>query len=86
MKIKNYEVPYHVIRACEARMKRGPFRSSDIEDVAVEGGVPRFIDHAYIANRVADRLIQKHRKAGKIVLRKREWRFVAEDAAKKSKA
>ena len=83
MKIKQYDVPQRAIDACEARMRSGQFKAADITRVAMLEGVPEIINRDYVANRVADRLIQKHRKAGNIrmVDRKPTWQFCMFDAS-----
>jgi hypothetical protein len=63
MTIHNYKVPEEVILKCEAVMMRGSFRANEIAAVAIQAGVPDYIGYEYVACRVADRLIQKHRKA-----------------------
>ncbi len=68
MRIKTYEVPQEVVSACEKRILEKPFKAFNIEAIAMLLGVPQQIGTVYIANRVADRLIQKHRKAGNIHL------------------
>jgi hypothetical protein len=77
MKIKQYDVPQRAIEACESRMRSGQFKAVDITKAAMLEGVPEIINREYVANRVADRLIQKHRKAGNIrmVDRKPTWEF-----------
>ena len=79
MKIKDYDVPQNVIDACEARMRMQPFKAADITKTAVLCGVPESIGYDYVAHRVADRLIQKHRKAGnlRMIDRKPTWEFLA---------
>ena len=69
MKVYNYEVAPEVIAACEARMKDGFFKAHDIEVAAVKAGAPVEMNttswHSdYVAARIADRMIQMHRKAG----------------------
>jgi hypothetical protein len=56
--------------ACIAAM-RGEFQAKDIEAAAIAAGIPKFcnvgkITQEFLAYRVADRLIQKQRKAGAI--------------------
>ena len=70
MNIHNYKVPPDVIEKCEAVMMRGPFRANEITAVAIKAGVPDYVEYRYIACRVADRLIQKHRKAKTIRMSK----------------
>ena len=79
MKIKNYDVPQRAVEACESRMRSGQFKAADITKTAMIEGVPEIIGWEYVANRVADRLIQKHRKAGSIrmVDRKPTWEFLS---------
>ncbi len=59
---------------CEliARMMREPFQCIDIYESARREGVPFERD---IALRLADRLIQRERKAGHIVRAGRAWRW-----------
>jgi hypothetical protein len=77
MKIKQYDVPQRAIEACESRMRSGQFKAADITKAAMLEGVPEIINRDHVAHRVADRLIQKHRKAGNIrmVDRKPTWEF-----------
>lgn len=49
------------LRVCINRMKSSPFKAADIAAVAKVNGAPRGC-----ADRVADRLIQRCRKAGNI--------------------
>jgi hypothetical protein len=67
MKVHGFEVPDEALKACEARMKDGrPFRAAHIAVVAELHGVPEFVQRGIhkeaCSDRVADRLIQWHRK------------------------
>lgn len=74
MRIKQYEVHPHILEACEQRMLESPFRAFNVEAIALLLGVPELINRDFVAPRVADRLIQKYRKAGLIRLgRGRVW-------------
>jgi hypothetical protein len=66
MQIHETKIEESALIACIARMKSAPFKASDIAKVAVENGVPESVGREYIACRVADRLIQRQRKAGNI--------------------
>lgn len=61
MKINKHKIEDVVLGACVKRMKSLPFKAADIEAVAEVYGVPK-----WVACRVADRLIQRHRKAGSV--------------------
>lgn len=62
MRIGKYEVPEVVVRKCLGRMKSGKFKARDIADTAFDAD----IDCGENDSRVADRLIQRERKAGNI--------------------
>lgn len=64
MVVDKKEVPEHAIKAAERRMRKSGWRAADIEGAIVEA----WPDGARCAGRVADRLIQKHRKKGNIDL------------------
>ena len=66
MQIHDTNIEESALHACINRMKAAPFRSSDIMKVAIENGVPEQVGREWIAGRVADRLIQRQRKAGNI--------------------
>ena len=61
MKIHELEIEESTLLACIGRMKTAPFKAADIALVAETHGVPH--EPAY---RVADRLIQRQRKARNI--------------------
>ena len=76
MKVQGYEVPEGILTAIEAWMKDcgRSFTAGDLQAVAKEqakvvGGVD--LD-AGVAMRLADRLIQKHSKAGNITKRSQQ--------------
>lgn len=62
MRIGGYEVPGWIETACLDRMQDGIFRASDIAKVALDAGAP-----VTKVDRVADRLIQREKKAKNIV-------------------
>ena len=66
MKIHDTVITQDQLDTCIARMKSEPFRAGDIAKVAIQSGVPEFVGREFIAHRVADRLIQKFRKARNI--------------------
>lgn len=68
MKVYGHTITPGVINACEQRMREREFKASDIENKAIECGIPKYEDRQWVAHRVADRLIQKHRKLGNISL------------------
>lgn len=76
MNVHGYEVPQTVIDAVMAAMS-GKFTASTLEDAAVESGAPRTIGSGYsikyCASRIADRLIQRERKAGRIKFAEKTW-------------
>lgn len=53
-------------RACLERMRKEKFIAAQITVTAINHGVPNFLKYNFIANRVADRLIQRERKAGSL--------------------
>ncbi|OHD19929.1 MAG: hypothetical protein A2Y38_00525 [Spirochaetes bacterium GWB1_59_5] len=75
LRIKNYEVPQQVLEACIAAMKSGVFRSSDVASMAHSCiGKPW---NKVLADRIADRLIQKMRREKKIkMLAFPKWQWV----------
>ena len=78
MQVHTYEVPESVIAAVQAAMV-GTFTASDLTHVAIKAGAPESIPsnsgygREYCANRIADRLIQKARKAGLIDFKGGKW-------------
>lgn len=73
MKVLGYEVPQSVIDNCIIRMKyEDRFRLSNIISVAILAGAPA----GEISYRIADRLIQRERKAGNIVLIYSAWTWI----------
>jgi hypothetical protein len=82
MKVHLIEIAQSVIDANLARMKTGvPFTAQDLTNLSVSLGVPAAVrtrsSLEYVANRVSDRLIQRERKAGRIVFDNKVWRAVA---------
>jgi hypothetical protein len=78
MRIKSYEVSKSAVTACEDRMRQSFFKAADITNVAIANGIPESINQEYVAHRVADRLIQKHRKLGNIKMIKVDGKFLWE--------
>lgn len=70
MIVCGYEVKPEQIEACLARMRKCPFEAWQIASVAHDAGVT--IKEG-ACDRLADRLIQRERKAGTIVLHHRLW-------------
>ena len=69
MKVLGYTVSPEIEAACLERMMfQGWFTASMIEDCAHKAGAPLFVCH-----RIADRLIQRERKAGRIKRHGRGW-------------
>lgn len=75
-----YGLDDRVRDAAIARMKRGPFQACQLVAFLEGQGVPAYAERdgrklkfQPIACRVADKLIQKHRKAGDIKRDGREW-------------
>jgi len=68
MKVLGYTVTVDVETKCIYRMKFMEFTHRAIEKEAIEAGADRF--KAY---RIADRLIQRERKAGRIKRRGKGW-------------
>lgn len=77
----------HGISVCDAqlgaaldRMKAGAFTLGDLVDCLVSAGVPLKSHVGFlardVAGRAADRLIQRERKAGRIVLDGRQWAMI----------
>lgn len=73
MKINGIEINQVVIEAVIERMKAEAFKASELEAVAVKLGVPT---REGTAMRVADRLIQREKKAGNIALSRPYWAWV----------
>lgn len=83
MKVLGYEVSKEQLEACQAVMRRPRFNINTLTVEAEHAGIPQRIevkgkhpDHVRseaLADRVADRLIQKARKEGKIVRSGRDW-------------
>jgi len=72
MYVHGFEITDEQQNACEQAMKKR-FRASDIELVAIQAGVPKYKDRNGIAHRVADRIIQRKRKAGEIIRDGKHW-------------
>lgn len=75
MKVQGIEVSQANIDACLARMQRGDyFRAYYIASAAYDSG----ISNGDVASRLADRLIQRERKAGRIIPVNRSglWKWV----------
>jgi hypothetical protein len=80
MNTYGYELPDDKRAAAVERMKAGPFTAMQLEHALITIGVPEFGTRngyefkAYaVAHRTADKLIQKHRKAGDIKRIGRHW-------------
>lgn len=72
MKVRGLEIGDYIVEACEARMRREEFKAADIIHEAVSVG--RLGGET--ADRLADRLIQNHRRRGNIEQVKRGlWRW-----------
>lgn len=71
MMVNGYEVPRQIEDALmrRMRMERDPFRAQDLQLIAESGGAPVL----GVSNRIADRLIQRERKAGNILFRDGRW-------------
>lgn len=77
--VQGVEIPQAAIDAALARMNEGPFRAKEIEDAIAD----RMPEHPpEIHSRATDRLIQRERTAGHIVLRgkPRRWHRVEASA------
>lgn len=77
MIVQGIEIAQAHVDACLARMKRGDyFRAYFIASVAYDSG----ISNGEVASRLADRLIQRERKAGRIIPVNRSglWKYVGE--------
>jgi len=72
MNVHGFEITDDQQNACIMAMKKR-FKASDIELVAIQAGVPRYHDRNGIAHRVADRIIQRQRKAGAIKRDGKNW-------------
>jgi len=87
MRVEGAEIPKGIIGKLVRRMKgKNSFRASDITDIALaqleEAKIQSKAERPYIAHRLADRMIQKARKAGVISLgttdgERRSWRWVS---------
>ena len=69
MIVYGWQVPDNVIEACESAMVDG-FTAAEIESVAILYGAPK----NGTSMRIADRLIQKHKRAGHIWFDGKVWR------------
>ena len=78
MYVHGIEVTKNQQQACIDAMN-GKFKAADIEAAAIAAGVPKFVSmgkfqmQEYLASRVADRLLQKQRKAGVIKREGNHW-------------
>ena len=72
MNVHGFKITDEQQNACILAMKKR-FKASDIELVAILAGVPRYHDRDGIAHRVADRIIQRQRKDGKIKRDGNHW-------------
>ena len=70
MKVQGRDITPEQIEACLQRMRAAPFEAFQISHVAYESGVKP----GDVAARLADRLIQRERKAGTIVRSHLLWR------------
>lgn len=95
MNVYGFEITAEQLAAGLAAMK-GNFKAAQVTDRLMEVGVPekvipkgkseRFFSHQeYFANRVADRLIQKERKAGTIVRQGAFWVAIEQPTQKSPK-
>lgn len=73
MKIQGYEVTDDQIAACEAVIAQPTFTMQAVIDAAVNVGVGKLRSSGDRAGRLADRLVQKHRKAGAITHKAGVW-------------
>lgn len=72
MNVHGYEVPQTVEDACVAAMSER-FSKGDVELAAIAAGAPKWVGRDLCAHRIADRLLQRERKAGRIALDGRVW-------------
>ena len=77
MRIYGIEITEQQQNACLGAMN-GKFKSADIEKAAIVAGCPKFcnvgrVRPEYFANRVADRLLQRERAAGRIKFNGIHW-------------
>lgn len=70
MMVMGFEVGADVISAILLRMKEGNFVAGELEEIATRMGVPQTDG---IAMRVADRLIQREKKAGNVAFSRPTW-------------
>ena len=68
MKVLGHTVSPETEAACLARMRAGWFTAGMIEDCAHKAGAPLIV-----CDSIADRLIQRERKAGHIVRHGKGW-------------
>jgi hypothetical protein len=81
MKVYDHEVTESQYAAAVERMQRpGKFKAADVYAALLDAGLPRWINRNgytyHLANRVADRMIQDHRKRGKIERHDGGWRWI----------
>lgn len=79
MNVHGYEVPDAVIKAALQSMV-GKFTASTIAEAAIAAGAPKTVKPAwavvYCASRIADRLLQRERAAGRIKFANKTWTVV----------
>jgi hypothetical protein len=73
--VEGKEIPPTVVEALEARMRAAPFVCMQLSQIAGDLLKDHGLDVGYRAARVADRLIQTHRKLAHIVFHQREWHW-----------
>lgn len=73
MVVMGFEVGEDVVAAIISRMQNGNFVAGELEAIAIKMGVP---EEKGTAMRVADRLIQREKKAGNAVFARPTWDWV----------
>ncbi len=77
MIVNGKEIDQAVVDACMSRMKQEPFKAMEIEGICSRMGLS-YKDGT--AMRVADRIIQRERKAGNLNLDRPFWAWIGEGA------
>jgi hypothetical protein len=79
MQIQGHTIPEGVLEAGVARMKVAPFRSAEVAKVIGDALDKSLREIPHIEDKIADRLIQREKKAGNIELggKPRRWTWTA---------
>lgn len=88
MKVYDFEVSEELMGKVRAALAAGPKTKSDLTRLLMDAGVPEFwwepkhrhhqnaAGKKFLADRVADRILQREKKGGAIKLVDRKWQLV----------